>query len=479
MQTHQYSVLVVGTGIAGLSATLAAHQTGARVGVLERAPQGEHGGNTRYTESFLRMKSVSEVSDDFEDRFHDNAGYNVDPELAAGALADSARQHRLTRTLNFVDPSLVAEFAAQAGPTLEWLESLGVSFAAQPTPFLTAAAPRLSPVGGGQAFIETLGERIDQAGIDVHYQTTARELIIDEDGAVVGLHAVHSNGQRVDFHAEAVILACGGYEGNSEMMSRYQPRANYARPIARGGHYNRGEGIEMALRAGAAPAGDYNRFHAEPIDPRSGLPEAAIFVFPYGVLVNGYGQRFTDEAPSTVDSTYEAITRQIMDQPDGVAYVILDARLEDVPNYQRAIRTDQPPIVADTLEDLAKRLTLPIETFTRTVQDYNGACSDGPFEPLAVDGLATQGLDIPKSNWARPLGTPPFRAYPIAPANVFTFGGLKVDTSARIISQEGTPIRGLYAAGELVGLYFGTYTGSTSVLKGAVFGRAAGRAASA
>jgi tricarballylate dehydrogenase len=93
---------------------------------------------------------------------------------------------------------------------------------------------------------------------------------------------------------------------------------------------------------------------------------------------------------------------------------------------------------------------------------------------LEIDGLATRDLDPRKSNWARPIDRPPFLAYPITCANCFTFGGVKVDTDARVLDLDGVPIDGLYAAGEVMGLYYGTYTGATSVLRGAVFGRKAG-----
>ena len=109
---------------------------------------------------------------------------------------------------------------------------------------------------------------------------------------------------------------------------------------------------------------------------------------------------------------------------------------------------------------------------------YNAACSAGNFNPLAVDGLSTApGYAPPKSNWARPIDRAPYFAYPIICGNCFTFGGIKVNTRSQVVNADGEPIPGLYAAGEMTGLYYGTYTGATSVLRGAVFGRIAGRSA--
>ena len=208
-----------------------------------------------------------------------------------------------------------------------------------------------------------------------------------------------------------------------------------------------------------------------------GVPEAAIFVFPYGILVNQEGHRFTDEAIGTVDATYEPVTRQIYFQTDGLAYVILDAKIDDVPNWQRAVRSDQPAIEANSLPELAEKLDIPVVVFERTVIEYNAACPvRGEYKPFELDGLATSDeLLPPKSNWARPIDEGPYKAFPIISANVFTFGGLKVDPNARVLNCDGEVIPGLYAAGETVGSYYKTYTGSTSVLKGAVFGRLAGQ----
>jgi tricarballylate dehydrogenase len=273
-----------------------------------------------------------------------------------------------------------------------------------------------------------------------------------------------------------VVLACGGFEGNPEMSARYfGGQARYIRPVARGGYYNKGDGHRMALALGAAPSGDWSLFHAEPIDPRSGWPEPVVMVFNYGILVNTRAQRFVDEAPATVDATYEAITRRIFAEPDGLAWVILDGRIDDVPNWRKAIRSDQPAIEAPTLAALAAKLGLDADALASTVAAYNAACPrGGRFDALATDGLATSGLAPRKSNWARPLDRAPFRAWPISCANCFTFGGVKVDTDARVLDGDGLPIPGLYAGGEMIGLYYGTYTGATSVLRGAVFGRAAG-----
>ena len=472
----KFDVIVAGCGVAGLSSAVAAAEAGADVAVLERAPREERGGQSRFTEAYLRMKSHTEVTDDFETHLAENGAGYVDPDLIADAGRPRESWSPLVRPLSIADPDLIERFAAAVPETVAWMQGFGVRFDFLPTQFLTKSQPRLLPVGGGQALVEALAARAEKLGVTFCYETTAAGLLRDEHGSVTGLIVVKRGNQHVHMNGQ-VVLACGGFEGSAEMMTRYVgPRSVYLRPICKGGYYNRGEGIQMALDAGAAPCGDFGSYHAEPIDPRSGVSEPSVFIFPYGILVNQQGMRFTDEAPGTVDAWYERITRRIYEQTQGIAYTILDARHTRIPNYRLGIRTDKAPIASDSITGLAKLIGVPAQTLERTVAEYNAACVDGAFKPLELDGLATRGLSPPKTNWAQPINEGPFHAYPIISANVFTFGGLKIDAGARVLNRDGDTIPGLYAAGEIIGMYYGNYTGATSVLKGMVFGRLSGKA---
>lgn len=473
MRRGTFDVVVAGCGVGGLSAAVSAAETGARVAILERAPIDERGGQSRYTEAYLRMKSAREVTDDFETHLAENCSGYLDPELTAETSRDRASRVASARALSLADPDFIETFANMAGPTVAWMEGHGVRFDFLPTQFLTKSQPRLLPVGGGHALVEALAKRAEALGVTFLYETTAQSLTRDEAGGVTGLVA-RDNAGTIELSGQ-VVLACGGFEGNPEMLSRYMgPRSVYLRPICRGGYFNRGEGIRMALDIGAAGAGDFGSYHAEPIDPRAGGSEPSVFIFPYGILVNKEGLRFVDEAPGTVDAYYERVTRRIYEQSAGMAYTILDARHTRIPNYRLGIRTDKPPIEASTIAELGAKLEMPAGVLEATVRDYNAACVEGDWRPLELDDLATKGLTPPKSNWAMPLVEAPFHAYPIISANVFTFGGLKVDTDARVLDSDGRPISGLYAAGEIIGTYYGNYTGATSVLKGMVFGKLAG-----
>ena len=254
-------VIVVGCGIAGLSAAVSAQQAGGRVTLLERAPREERGGNTRYTESFWRMRSHDEVSEDFVDRFAENAGGHLDPAVIEDSVRPYEEWPRLLRGLGFIDPELVTTLADNAGATLRWLTGFGVAFDFLPNYFITESTTRMAPAGGGPALVEALAAHAETVPdrIAIRYETTARRLIQDEDGRVRGVEASGPRNRRICFRSEAVVMASGGFEGNPEMLSRYLgPQSQFIRPVARGGYYNRAKAFAwrwmLALRPAAITA---------------------------------------------------------------------------------------------------------------------------------------------------------------------------------------------------------------------------------
>ena len=378
---------------------------------------------------------------------------------------------------HYSDRKYIETLAENAGSTLRWVQQNGVEFDYLPTMFITSNRPRLLPVGGGRAIIDALSRKAQALGVEIIYEATAWKLLLDEEGVISGLNVRVKGGRTIRLNTGAVILAAGGFQGNREMMSRYIGRDAHKIPtVAKGGLYNKGEAIRMALDIGAKPAGQFDAFHAEPVDPRSSREEAAVMAYPYGILVDKNGRRFVDEGKTTIDEQYEEVARKIFyDLPDHIAYMICDQKLYDIPNYERTLETDQPPIVADTVEELAGRIGVPADALAETVRTFNGAVQPGEFRWDRPDGKRTKGLSPDKTNWAVPIDKPPFIAYPIVCSNVFTHGGLATDTFGRVLSQDDDPIPGLYAAGETAGLYYRKYPGGTSVLRGLVFGRRAGQ----
>ena len=190
----------------------------------------------------------------------------------------------------------------------------------------------------------------------------------------------------------------------------------------------------------------------------------------YDVVVVGGG--------GPVHETWESFARALhFSLPGRNAYAILDAALLDIPDYERAIRSDVSPVRADSIPALAAQLDISPATLSETVSAYNAACSADPgrFDATRKDGLASApGLSPRKSNWARALVRAPFLAWPLAGAIAYSFGGIDTDADARVLGSNG-PIRGLYAAGEITGHFHGSAPNAVAMLRALVFGRIAGK----
>ncbi|QHE87480.1 FAD-dependent oxidoreductase [Hydrogenophaga sp. BPS33] len=479
---NEFDVVVVGHGIAGLCAAVAAMEGGAKVAVLERAPQDESGGCTRYTEAFLRMKSEDAVSDDFEAQLADCASGNLDQNIVRALDAAPDQWSAIVRTAPVHDPEFLATFAREAVPAVHWLRDMGVRFIPAVTPQLSTRGETalIAPSGGGMAMMDALMAKAQAGGVAFFYETAARKLLEDASGSIVGVSAMSKGNRRVDFSARAVVLASGGFEGSAEMLARYVGLGSTnIRPVALGCHFNRGDGIRMALDVGATPSGDYNAYHATPVDERSGRFEAKILIFPYGIVLNKQGTRFIDEASTATYDNYDRLCYGIQAQRDGTAYVVVDSKIQDVPDWKKLVYTDKQPIEASTLEELARRIDVPVETLVNTVNGFNAGCGQGEFDPRKGDHLSTTGVLPPKSHWARPIDQGPFYCYPVVPSGIITYGGIKTDAGAHVLNTEGDRIPGLFAAGAMVGIYYRKYVGGTSVMRGATFGRIAGIAAAA
>ncbi|MCC2593956.1 FAD-binding protein [Tessaracoccus sp. OS52] len=453
---NDYDLVVVGAGAAGLSAALTAVEESpdARVAVLERSAQDLRGGNTRWSGAYLRLEA---------------------PTTPVSTLVD----YGMWASKGNARKDYYEALVAAAPEAFEWVQQRGVKLAQLPTIFVTVSAPRYQPIGGGKEIVEPLFAELEKSGADILYETSARQLVTDETGAVTGVVVCGPDGVRRVLNTRAVVLATGGFQGNPELMTRYVGRNAYRiPPISVGGGHNRGDGLLMALEAGAATDGQFDLFHAEPKDPRSSVAEAVVMTFPYGILVNKSGKRFIDEAGNTVDLTYEKVARAILEEEDSIAYALFDQKAWSLDGWEHAVKTDVPPLEAETIEELAELMGVDPSTLRATVDAYNAACpdDDSAFAVDRLDGLVAEPEGQPrKSNWSRRIEQGPFFAYPQICANVFTFGGVRTDNDARVVDSDGHPIRGLYGAGEMTGLYYEAYAGSTSVMRSITFGRIAGR----
>jgi tricarballylate dehydrogenase len=453
-----HDVVVVGHGAAGLAAALAAAEAspGSRIAVLERAPQSASGGGTRWSPSNMRMQSTTGVA----------PGFEADMAAAGGDRADATYFRRL---------------ASEAPSAVRWAEGHGVKFHS-PGYYLSAGPPRIQPVGGGAAIVEALTHAAAGARVEFHYECRAESLLRGAGGAIEGVKAQAAGGAPRNFSSKAVVLASGGFQGNGAMLRTHLGEgAESLQAISPGSLFNAGEGIRMALEAGAKASGDWAGMHSEPVDPRSTGPAPVVLVYPYGIVVDREGRRFFDEGGGLVHETWEEFSRAIhFSVPGRKAWAILDARLLDISGYERAIRSEVPPVRAGTLEDLARLTGIDPAGLHKTIADYNAACTGeaARFDATRTDGLAAAGIMPPKSNWARALDHPPFLAWPLVGAIAYTFGGIATDEDAAVLGANG-PIPGLYAAGEITGHFHHSAPNAVAVLRALVFGRIAGIAAAA
>jgi len=489
MSEFETDVVVVGAGNAALCAALSAREAGARVLVLERAPVDEAGGNSRFTAGMMRV--VYDGVDDLVRLMPDlSEAEKVNTDFGAYTreqfFDDMARVTRYR-----ADPDLVETLVDRSFPTLEWMRGHGVRFIPAygrqafevDGHFRFWGGLTVEVTGGGPGLVESLTNAATRNGIEIRYGAQAVELI-EESGQIAGV-VVRQGGELAPLRARAVVLASGGFEANPEWRTRYLgPGWDLAK--VRGSRFNLGDGIRMALACGAMPCGNWSGAHAVGWDRNA--PEFGDLAvgdgfqkhsYPFGIMVNATGRRFVDEGADFRNYTYARYGRVVLEQPDQFAWQVFDAKVTHLLRDEYRIR-QVTRARADTLEALAEKLDdVDPAAFLRTVREYNAAVrTDVPFNPTILDGRGTEGLAVPKSNWANRIDTPPFEAYAVTCGVTFTFGGLRIDEDAAVVDTDGRSIPGLYAAGELVGgLFYFNYPGGSGLTSGAVFGRIAGAAA--
>ena len=478
----------MGGGNAGLTAALSAAEKGASVLVLERAPQYLRGGNTYFTGGLFRfaydgLQDILELVSDVPADEHDSIDVGTYPQ--ATFYADVMR---LSEGLS--DPGLVQVLVSQSLPTMRWMKEQGVRWilAQGRQAFRSGRAMKfwgglvLEAVGGGADLADRLYELVGGAGTAIRYGARATQLLTDGRGRVEGVVVRDPDGQR-DVPARSVVLASGGFEANSEMRSRYLgPGWELAK--VRGTRFNTGDGIRMALDIGAQPYGHWSGCHAVAWDlnaPAYGDRRIGDLFqkhsYPLGIIVNVGGTRFVDEGADFRNYTYARYGREILVQPQRVAFQLFDEQTRRLLRDEYRIR-EASMARADTIEELAQQLGIDPTGLARTVAEFNQAVQDGEFDPAILDGKGTSGISPPKSNWALRLDTPPFLGYAVTCGITFTFGGLKVNPQAMVLDAEDTPIPGLYACGELLGgLFYFNYPGGAGLMAGAVFGQTAGASA--
>ena len=488
MPEQRGTVVVVGAGNAALCAAISAREQGAEVLVLEKAPQEERGGNTYFTGGGFRFpyEGIAEIRELIPDLSEaELARVDVGAYPAAQFRADLARV-----TEGLIDDGLATTLVREARPTMQWLAERGVRFTLMTGRqanevdgvLVFYGGLTVEAVGAGKGLSDQEFAAAERLGVELRYGAKVVGLL--RDGARVRGVRVRLDGAEEEIAADAVVLAAGGFEANTEMRTRYLGQG-WDLAKVRGSRFNTGDAIRAALEIGAQSFGHWSGAHAVAWDlnapPTGNRVVADLYQkhsYPYGIIVNLDGERFVDEGADLRNYTYAKYGREILRQPGRVAFQIFDQQTVGLLRDEYRVR-QATMAQAETIGELAEALGVSVTGLERTVAEFNAACGDGEFHPSVLDGLRTEGVEPPKSNWALPLTEPPYLGYAVTCGITFTFGGLRIDPrSAQVLDTEEQPFDGLYAAGELIGgLFYDNYAGGSGLMAGAVFGRIAGRSA--
>lgn len=494
-------VIVVGGGGAGLSAATAAIESGASVILIEKTaalggntllsggvmnaadPEWQKGapvdtGEPEELRGWLNMDRSTfppEYRETFDVLCGQIRNYLANPSY----LFDSDEFHILNTYLYgrrtgrdgsdiYSDFALTANMAKNALDTVNWLSSKGIQWqetVSEPVGAMwrrghTPSMPK------GQEYAIKLGKLVTEQGGEIMLKTRATKLII-ENGNVVGVNAQQSNGTPVVLHAnKGVVLATGGFGNNTKMVQEYN---NYWESIpdnatTTNASGSTGDGITMALEANAALTGMGFAQMMPVSDSRTGdlftglIPRfAANYIF-----VNKEAKRFVDEGAARDTLAIAAFA-----QTDGMFYMIADAEIAEEAKWLTDPEVEVAngrAFKADTLEELGSLIGIDGATLKAEMDKYNSFVDNG------------NDTDFGKSSFNQKVDMAPYYATPRAPAIHHTMGGLKIDTDAHVLNENGTVIPGLFAAGEVTGgIHAGNRLGGNAIADIMVYGRIAGK----
>lgn len=445
-RTSNWNVVVVGSGLAGLAAGLEARGSGAKIIMLDKMDEARSGGNSRLAGGAIAVPRGTDAAaqQDYVDDFIAKAG---------------GRCNR----------PIVETLAHHALADLDWLAGHGARFdpSTPNLPYRVDAA-HVAPAQfiGMPPLLQALRARLTSLGGVVAFDTKAKQLLMNDRGAVCGVRAIDGTGV-IDYLADAVVLATGGYTANRELLETFVD-PNAGGMAVRGVPWATGDGLLMArdIGAGLTHMGGLASLHiaaVDPAQPAQGIPDRGV---PFCVSVNREGRRFHDEAQG-----YVANGKAALRQPGQRIALVFDEAIKRQPRVTISVATFRrlgiPLLEADTLEALAAQMEMPAAQFVQSIAEYNAAIRDE--QALAVAP--------PKTALALPIQSPKFYAFfPLIPGVTSCFGGLMSDGDARVLEPDGRIIPGLYAAGETVGgIFHDDYIGGSALANCIVMGRVAGK----
>ncbi len=486
VQKQTCDVIVIGGGSAAFESAVAVRQNGAeKVVMLEKAPVEQSGGNARFSHTGFRFVNTGhaemraflpEVPQDLYDSYHM-------PAYTVGDLV--ADLNRVTQ--GKIDAVLANHMAEKSNEAVHWMLECGIKWAPEKTHLVNGKryfqpGMYLHPKGGGPGQLRMWTEIARNMGIDIRYRSKVVQLLGDYR-RIEGVRVITPD-EEYELTARSVICCSGGFQANPEMRARYLGQNTDFMKV-RGNRHNTGEVLRMMLEIGAKAGGHWQGAHMSPIDAGAPPVETPVmedgtgnqmnrYDYQFGITVNTEGRRFFNEGEASHAYTYAKTGRAILGQPGGVAYQIYDRKGMDLFHFNN--KGNATFFEADTIEELAKKIGVNPVVFADEVARFNAAVQDDkPFNKGILDGRRTQGLDIDKTNWANRIDQAPFQAFPVTCGITFTFGGVQINTNSQVLNTEGEPIRGLYASGDVVGLFFHNYPSCTGQTRNVVFSLTAGR----
>lgn len=442
---EKYDVVVIGTGLSGMAAAVAAQERGARVCILEKLPEGQDGGNSRLAGGFIAI--TKDKSDSAKDEY----------------VKDFMK-----KSMGKGNATLTKIIAQQSLDGVEWLKSFGIEFTDPATVAgynVKTVIFKPGPYQGMPKGLSTLKALFTKKGGKIFYRTKAKQLILSEKGAVTGVRAQDEDGLK-DFLAKAVVIATGGYSANKEMLEMFvDPNADEM--MVRGLKVLTGDGHIMAREAGAmwVNMGGMQSLHVAAVSPKNTAAGNPFMAIAYTVGINKEGKRYIDESLG-----YVANGKAAMRQPGQTVAMVFDENIKKQPGVTAAVqqfaRLGLEIVEAGSLTELAAKIDVPAANLEKTISEYNAAVVNG----------AAPGAQPPKGAFAFKIEAPKFYAfYPLVPGITITFGGIKINENAQALEPDGKVIPGLYAAGECAGgLFYEDYIGGASLANCLVMGRIAG-----
>ena len=490
--TVDTDIVIVGAGGAGMTAAITAANEGKDVVIVES--QSMVGGNSvRATGGMNAAKTV--YQDDNE--FNESAGVEKTLKSAADNYADNETITALAATVaeqwaayqanptgyfdsvelmeldtliggkGLNDPALVETLCENSADAIDWLGENGIILH-NVSSFGGASVKRIHrPVDGdgkvvsvGSYMVPLLQEDCEKAGVQILLNTTATEILTDDNGAAVGIKATGASGETVTVNAKAVVLTTGGFGANLDMVTEYKPELKgFMTTNAAGAQ---GQGIEMATAIGAGTV-DMDQIQ---IHPTVEANTAALITEGLrgdgAVLINAEGKRFIDEV-----GTRDVVSAAEIAQTGSYSWLVVDQKMVDASSVIQGYIKKGYTVEGQTYEELAQAMGVDEAAFAETMANWNDCVAAGKDEEFG------------RTSFAEALDTAPYYAIKVTAGVHHTMGGLKINTNTEVLNENGEVIPGLFAAGEVTGGVHGANRlGGNAVSDFTVFGRIAGKSAS-